>query len=115
MTTYSGVIGKNELAATSENSRFYYRANLVLLAIAILSLAAYIFLANFLVAQRYSLNLRRGEANALSAPAVSQNKHRADLNLETLMLFAQKSGMIEARDTESILQERSFALTQPNY
>lgn len=76
---------------------------------------AYIFSANFVVAQKYGLNLRKNELNALNAQAGSlNNEYQSDQDLEVLLLFAKRSGMVEAKDIESILQDRNFALNHRN-
>ena len=76
---------------------------------------AYVFLANFTVAQKYGLNLRKNELNALNAQTGSlNNEYQSDRDMEALLLFAKRSGMVEAKDIDSILQDRDFALTLPN-
>jgi hypothetical protein len=115
MTTYSNIIGKNVLADISIQSRLFYKLNLVLLISAIFMAFAYIFLANFIVAQKYSLNLRKNELNALNAQTeLLNNEYQLDQDLKALLLFTERSGMIEAKDIDSILQDRGFALGQPN-
>jgi len=115
MTTYSGVIGKNELAEVRIQSRSFYKLNLILLGFVILTAFAYIFLANFTVAQKYGLNLRKNELNAFNAQAGFLNdEYQSDQDMEALLLFAKKSGMIEAKDTDSILQDRDLALSPAN-
>ena len=115
MTTYSGVIGKNELAETRIHSHSFYKLNLILLGFLILMAFAYVFLANFVVAQKYGFNLRKNELNALNAQTRYLNKeHESDQGMEALLLFAQKSGMVEAKEVDSILQDRDFALGSSN-
>ena len=90
----------------------YYKLNLVLLGSVILMAFVYIFLANFVVAQKYGFNLRKNELNALNAQARSlNNEYKSDQDMEVLLLFAQKSGMVEAKDIDSILQDRDVALS----
>ncbi len=90
----------------------YYKLNLVLLGSVILMVFVYIFLANFVVAQKYGFNLRKNELNALNAQARSlNNEYKSDQDMEVLLLFAQKSGMVEAKDIDSILQDRDVALS----
>lgn len=115
MTTYSGVVGKNVLAEVRIQSRSFYRLNLVLLISVVLMVFAYIFLANFIVIQKYGLNLRKNELNALNAQAGSlNNEYQSDQDTEALLLFAKKSGMVEAKDIDSILQNQDFAISLPN-
>lgn len=113
MTTYSGVIGKRELAAVNIDGRSYYRLNVGLLLSLVLLAFAYVFLANLNVAQKYSLNMRRSEFNTLNARMVSEDQNLVGTDLESLLSFAQKSGMVEAKDHDSILQDGNFALTPP--
>lgn len=114
LTTYSGIIGKNELAEVRIQNRLFYKLNFVLLILAILIAFAYIFLANFIVAQKYSLNLRKNEFNTLNAQIGLLNKeYQSDQDTKALLLFTKRTGMVEARDIDSILQDRDFALTQP--
>lgn len=115
MTTYSGIIGKNELAEVRIQNHLFYKLNLVLLILAILIAFAYIFLANFIVAQKYNLNLRKNEFNTLNAQIGLLNKeYQSDQDTEALLLFTKRTGMVEARDIDSILQDGDFALTLPN-
>lgn len=110
MTTYSGVIAKNDLVATKINRRTVYRSNFILLTLIILLAVAYVFLANLYVAQKYSLNLRKNELSTLNAQIVFQGQNSADLDREALLLFAHKYNMVEVKDSDSIVQERNFAV-----
>ena len=96
------------LARTEKPS--VYKLNLALLIILIISAVAFVFMANLRVAREYSLNLHRNKLNVLNAQNVSQDQSSANPDLEALLLFAQKSGMIEAKDVDSILQDGNFAL-----
>ena len=111
VTTYSGVIGRRGMAAVKIGGYSFFRLNIALLLLLVLLMTAYIFLANLRVAWEYSLNSRKNQLNALNARPLSQNINSANPDLETLLLFARKSGMIEAKDANSILQDRNFALT----
>lgn len=72
----------------------------------------YIFLANFVVAQKYGLNLRKHELNAVNVKTgFLNNEYQSDQNPEALLVFAKKLGMIEAKEVDSILQDRDFALS----
>lgn len=74
-------------------------------------LIAYIALANFLVSQKYVVTARKAEINRLSASVGAHSQELIDNDLEALLLFAQKSGMVETKDASHILEEGSFALT----
>ena len=110
MTTYSATIGKGNLALARIEKPSVYKLNLALVTILITSAVAFVFMANLRVAREYSLNLNRNKLGALNAQNVSQDQSSANPDLEALLLFAQKSGMIEAKDVASILQDGNFAL-----
>ena len=80
----------------------------------IILVAGYIFLANFVVSQRYALEMHKKELNALSAKSSIIAKG-GEVDLKELLLYAQKSGMVESKDTNSIIQDRSFAIIPLNY
>ncbi|MEK7151484.1 MAG: hypothetical protein AAB784_02095 [Patescibacteria group bacterium] len=83
---------------------------MVLLLSAVVFALSYVFLANFLVSQKYSLNIKRVEASILHANLPSTANYGTPEDLGAILLFAQKNGMIEARDVNSIIQDRNFAL-----
>src|SRR3989344_4652595 len=110
MTTYSATIGKGNLAIARIERPSVYKLNFVLLIILIISAVAFVFMANLRVAWEYSLNLDRNKLSTLNTQSVSQDQSSANPDLEALLLFAQESGMIEAKDVSSILQDGSFAM-----
>ena len=90
-----------------------FKLNFFLLVVASLMLLTYIFLSNFVISQKYALNLEKSEFNQLSAAIVSGSKEVSNKqDLSRLMGFAQKFGMIEAKDTGVILEDSSFALSR---
>jgi len=90
-----------------------YKVNLFLLVMASLMLFSYIFLSNFVTSQAYALNVRKSEFNQLSAVAAANNMEVPDQqDLNALMTFAQKSGMVEAKDIGVILEDGNFALSR---
>lgn len=111
MSAYSAVISKSNLAVAKTEGPSVYGFNFILLTLMVISTIAYIFLANLQVTWEYSLNSRKNKQNVLNAQTISRNQGFAEPSLEAVLLFAQKSGMVEAKETDSILQDRNFALT----
>lgn len=115
MSTYAGVIGKRELTVAKTDGSSIYKANLVLSVAAVFSVLTYIFLANFLVAQKYSLGVNKNRLHVLNAELASQQEYSQDgSDTQKLLFFAQGLGMVESKDIESITRDRDFALTQPH-
>lgn len=72
----------------------------------------YIFASNFLVSKRYILGVRKQQFNQISAALQTANSELSGKRgMENLLLFAQASGMIEAKDTGFILEETGVALS----
>ena len=104
MTVYTGEIGKNTLIGTKTNQPVAYRLNLTLF-------MAYIFLANFLVTQKYSVELRKKEFRTISSSTANPKPSIKETSMEELLTFARSTGMVEAKDTDSIMQNRGFAVS----
>ncbi|MBI2062976.1 MAG: hypothetical protein HYT61_01910 [Candidatus Yanofskybacteria bacterium] len=92
-----------------ENSSVY-RFNLILVAMAIVAMTTYIFLSNLLVSQRYALGLRWSELNRLNAGLLTEEQQGVSYNMKELLIYGQKSGLIEAKDIDSILENDGFAV-----
>ena len=90
-----------------------HKLNAVLLGAVLLFIAGYVFLANFTVYQKYTFDLRKNEFNSLSTVITKQGNDILDLN--ELLYYAQRSGMVESKDAESIVIDGNFALTPMNY
>lgn len=113
MTTYSHAV--NRPVAMTEPRRFsVHGLNYFLLILAVFSVLSYIFLANFFVAQKYQISSGKKQLNSLAAEAIGKD-HDSSLDLNELLLFAHKSGMIESKDADSIMRDGGFALTPSNY
>lgn len=106
--------GQAVIPAEGIASSALFRLNLILTFLVLVVLAGYIFLSNFLVSQRYNLGLRKQQFNQLSAklPAGGTAAESGVYNLSDLLLFAQASGMVEARDIGVILEENGVALSE---
>jgi hypothetical protein len=91
-----------------------FKLNVFLLITASSMLLSYIFLSNFVTSQKYALNMKKAEFNQLSAVTASDNKNISDKqDLNSLMTFAQKAGMVEAKDSGKImLEDGNFALSR---
>mgnify|MGYP001570041057 CR=1 FL=1 len=74
--------------------------------------AGYVFLSNLLVYQKYILGVRKQQFNQISAGLTAVNSEvNSARGIENLLLFAQTSGMIEAKDISFILEEGGVALS----
>lgn len=94
-------------------SSAFFRLNLIFALLMLAVLAGYIFLSNFLVFQRYVLGLRKQQFNQLSVKLPGGGATESGVyNLSDLLLFAQTSGMVEAKDTGVILEESGIALSE---
>lgn len=119
MTVYSHAIGSNDLINAKISSKVSFKAgparlNLALLCLAVLFLAGYVFLSNFLTSQKYLMNVHKSELNQLGAISASNNQDADSQALNELMFFAQRSGMVEAKDFGVILENNNFALSKTN-
>ena len=75
----------------------------------------YIFASNFLVSKRYILGVRKQQLSQVNAALQAANSELSGKHgMESLLLFAQTSGMIEAKDTGFILEETGVALSGAN-
>ncbi len=86
-----------------------YKINLVLSILVLVMIVGYVSIANFTIAQRYMLDVRKTQFNSISAELSSTNAGNTDL--KQLLLFANQSGMVEAKDTATIIQNSGFALS----
>jgi hypothetical protein len=70
-------------------------------------------LSNFLVSQKYILSLRRQQLNQLSTELLNEStKHEG---MDDLLSFVRTSGMVEAKDISTVLEESSVALSGNRY
>ena len=75
-------------------------------------MSGYVFASNFLVSKRYILSVRKQQFNQIGAALqVASSELSGEHGMEDLLLFAQASGMIEAKDTSFILEETGVALS----
>lgn len=86
--------------------------NLVLITAAVLVAAFYIFISNFLVAQRYAMDAYKAQLNQINAKPGGKELYGTASDLKGLLLFAKKSGMVEAKDTDHIVVKNDFALNR---
>lgn len=82
------------------------KINIILLAVATLAVLAYVVLSNVLVSRRYLLNSLKAEFGRESAQSINTN---SEPNIESLINFAENAGMVEAKDTATILMDSTFA------
>ncbi|MBI2669592.1 MAG: hypothetical protein HYX20_00370 [Candidatus Yanofskybacteria bacterium] len=87
-----------------------FKLNLILLLIAGITIAAYVFISNLMVARKYALNLRKSEISQLNAKLAAEDQQYGGENLETLLRFAKNYGLVEAKDNDSILEKDGFAV-----
>ncbi len=115
MTVYSGVLNGHRLAAVANKSPSFTaptRLNLALIFVVLAVMSGYIFASNFLVSKRYILGIRKQQLNQINATLQAANSELSGKRgMENLLLFAQTSGMIEAKDTGFILEETGVALS----
>ena len=110
----NGVNGHRLTAAASRDpsSTTPLRLNLVLIFAVLAVMLGYIFASNFLVSKRYILGVRKQQFNQISAALQAANSELSGKRgMEDLLLFAQASGMIEAKDTGFIVEETGVALS----
>ncbi|MDP2664661.1 MAG: hypothetical protein Q8O97_01695 [bacterium] len=117
MTVYSGVLSrplqikdKHRAVSVKIEHASVFRLNLVLLLMAAITIVAYVFISNLLVAQRYALNLRKSELSQLNAKLAAKDQYGGGEDLKALLRFAQNSGLVEAKDTDSILENDGLAI-----
>lgn len=112
MTVYSAVLARHQTVQASARveNKLVFRLNSALLLATVFFAALYVFASNFLVAQRYSLDARKTQFNQLNTQLDVEIGYDTAPVLKGLLIFAQKSGMVEAKDTDSILQKEGFAI-----
>lgn len=93
--------------------------NLGLTAASLAAFLVYIFLTNYFVSQKYSLNLMRIDLSRANLNLEIRNAEIENIvSLESLYSFAQKTGMVEAKETESVFassdNNSGVALTEDN-
>lgn len=89
------------------------RFNIVVLVTLITALLFYIFLSNYVLSQKYRLEVlkhRLDQAHAL-ADTVGDPNTTGD-SITELTAFAQKSGMVEAKDVYSLFEDSGVALSR---
>ncbi len=115
MTVYSGVLESHRLTAAadkSHSSAAHVRLSLALTFAALAVMLGYIFASNFLVSKKYILGVRKQQFNQISTALQAANSELSgNRGMENLLLFAQTSGMVEAKDTGFILEETGVALS----
>ena len=128
LTVYSNVIRGDGLVNTKTRRHqaipqgSLYKAgpvlklNLALLTLAILFMLGYVFMSNSLTSQKYILDTRKSEFNQISAQAAASGDNGSDgYDLKALTAFAQKSGMVEAKNFGVIWADNNFALSDAKY
>ncbi|MEX1064223.1 MAG: hypothetical protein WD898_01985 [Candidatus Paceibacterota bacterium] len=111
MTVYSGTINQSKTSAVKIESTPIFGINLILVVLLLAGVVGYIFLSNFITSQKYSLGVLKKEFNQVSA-AASIERDTTDYDIPELLEFAQSAGMIEAKDTGTVLEESGFALSE---
>ncbi len=114
MTSYSAVIGVQKSAVSFHQERpGLYRSSLVLIMLASAMMLGYVFLANFLVSQRYVVSARKSQFHQLSLTQPASSLGADDAGIKELLQFAQKSGMVEAKGSDTIIEDLGVALSKP--
>jgi len=115
LTVYSGVLNGHRLSAATNRdlpSTAPLKLNLVLIFVVLAVMLGYIFASNLLVSKRYILGVRKQQFNQASTSLQAANSELSgQRGMEDLLLFAQASGMIEAKDTGFIVEETGVALS----
>lgn len=79
----------------------------------IVTVFAYVFLANLLVSQKYSLDVLKRQYNKQSASlAAASIQNENDYDIGSLLTHAQKTGMVEAKNTDSVMSDAGVAFTR---
>jgi hypothetical protein len=92
----------------------FFRLNVVLMLLMLASIFSYLFLSNLLVSERYSLSLRKQKFNQLSAELTSESMQKTN-RVDDLLSFVKTSGMVEAKDINTVTEENGFALSENRY
>ena len=92
----------------------FFRLNVVLMLLMLASIFSYLFLSNLLVSERYSLSLRKQKFNQLSAELTSESMQKTN-RVDDLLSFVKASGMVEAKDINTVTEENGFALSGNRY
>lgn len=90
--------------------------NLGLLGVALAAFLVYIFMSNNIISQKYSQDLLRRQLNKANISLELENSTRENqISIESMYSYAQKAGIIEAKETESVFasgnEDTGFALT----
>lgn len=93
-------------------SSAFFKPNVILAVLVLITLASYIFLSNLLVSQRYVLNLRKQRLNQLITRLPNNTMDSSAYDMKDLLLFAQASGMVEVKDAGVILEETGVAVSE---
>jgi hypothetical protein len=89
-----------------------YRTNIILAISVGVLVVAYIFVSNFILSQSYRFDVLKRHLDQSSALLDSASAHGDDgQNLEQISLFAQRNGMVEAKDTYSLFKDSSVAVS----
>lgn len=67
-----------------------------------------------MVSERYSLSLRKQKFNQLSAELTSESMQKTN-RVDDLLSFVKASGMVEAKDINTVTEENGFALSGNRY
>ncbi len=84
----------------------------MLLFIAGFFLLVYVFLANFLVSQKYGLVLKRSQLHGLSSQGLIGD---GEPDIKEIMQFAEKTGMVEAKNPGSLVDDSKFAISKSEF
>lgn len=103
--------GQNKVQAL--NYSRLSRWNLVLVGLALGLFLVYIFSANYLVSQKYSLDVLKNRLNQTSLALDAQKAEiETGYSLESLISLSQKLGLVEAKNPETIFDDFGLALSQ---
>ncbi len=87
--------------------------NVFLMVFVLISILGSIVISNYILSQDYSFRTLKKELNEAHAAIDSQQKIvTEDSTIESLLSFAQHSGMIETKEASSLFQDTGFALSE---
>ena len=103
------------IGGTITRSGKFSKLNLALAIGALSFVVSYIFISNFVVSQRYALDAAKLELGGVSADlAVEKDGKATEPAITKVLDYAQNSGMIEAKASDSIVEDSGFAISNPN-
>ncbi len=109
MTVFHPSCTKHQNVRSKPKKSLLYKVHLFGLFLCAIFLVAYITLSTQVVAKRYEVSVHKQQLAQLHANAAADNGPALGNEMQSLVSFAQRTHMVENKDTEVMFEEGNVA------